>query len=135
MKLGGRLSAPTIDADVHALDLAGMQFSLNELRATASGELATPRLQFQADAPSAVIADETLSDVHVGGQLDGDVLTIGGLTASQGVNPGRVSLAGTSNLPLAGTTQLRIWRSGPSHQQPRGRLPCNSTRCSPVPVR
>ena len=121
VKLGGRLSAPTVDADVHALDLAGMQFSLNELRATASGELATPRLQFQADAPSAVIADETLSDVHVGGQLDGDVLTIGGLTASQGINPGRVSLAGTYNLrsqQYNATADLMQWTVAPTAERP-----------------
>src|SRR5262245_13976366 len=98
VNLGGRLSAPTVDADVHALDLASMGFSIGDLRATASGELSTPRLMFQVDAPSAVIADEQLTDVRIDGGLTRDVLTIGALSASQGVNPGRVRLAGTYNL-------------------------------------
>ncbi|HYS26461.1 MAG TPA: hypothetical protein VEP46_12680, partial [Vicinamibacterales bacterium] len=37
VKLGGRLASPTVDADIHGLDLAGMQFSVGELRANASG--------------------------------------------------------------------------------------------------
>src|SRR5262249_29185962 len=93
VKLGGRLSAPTIDADVEALDLASMQFRIDQLRASATGELATPKLSFQVDVPSAVVADEQLTDVRAAGELAGNALTIGELTASQTGNPGRVKLA------------------------------------------
>src|SRR5262249_55806824 len=95
---GGRLSAPTIDADVQALDLASMQFRIDQLRASATGELATRKLSFQVEAPSAVVADEQLTDVRAAGELAGNALTIGELTASQAGNPGQVKLAGTYNL-------------------------------------
>jgi outer membrane protein assembly factor BamA/autotransporter translocation and assembly factor TamB len=121
VKLGGRLSAPTVDADVHALDLASMQFNIADVRATASGELATPRLVFRVDAPSAVIADEQLTDVRVGGGLTGDLLTIGALSASQGVNPGRVRLAGTYNLRTQrydATADVTQWTVAPTPDTP-----------------
>ena len=121
VQLGGRLSAPTVDADVHALDLASMQFSINDLRATASGELATPRLVFRVDTPSAVIADEQVTDVRIGGGLTGDVLTIGELSASQGANPGQVRLAGTYNLRTQqydATADLTQWTVAPTPDRP-----------------
>ncbi len=121
VKLGGRLSAPTIDADVHALDLAGTQFSVADLRATASGELATPQLMFRVDAPSAVIADEQLSDVRVGGGLAGDVLTIRESSASQGGNGGRLTLAGTYNLRTQqynATADVTTWTVAPTPDRP-----------------
>jgi outer membrane protein assembly factor BamA/autotransporter translocation and assembly factor TamB len=121
VKLGGRLSAPTVDADLHALDVASMQFNIADLRATASGELATPRLVFRVDAPAAVIADEQLTDVRLGGGLTGDVLTIGALSAGQGVNPGRVRLAGTYNLRTQqydATADLTQWTVAPTPDTP-----------------
>jgi outer membrane protein assembly factor BamA/autotransporter translocation and assembly factor TamB len=121
VKLGGRLSAPTIDADVHALDLASTQFTSADLRATASGELATPKLVFRVEAPSAVIADEQLTDVRVGGGLAGDVLTIGALSASQAANAGRVRLAGTYNLRTQqynATADVMQWTVVPTSDRP-----------------
>ena len=121
VRLGGRLSAPSVDADVHALDLASTQFNIADLRATASGELATPRLTFQADASSAVIADEQLTDVRVDGRLTGDLLTIGALSASQGVNPGQVRLAGTYNLrnqQYDATADVTQWTVAPTPDRP-----------------
>src|SRR5205823_6551180 len=91
VKLTGRLAAPTIDADVHALDLAGMQFTVGELRVSVSGQPATPQLSFKAEAPSAIVADQQLAGVQLAGQLNGDLLTFDTLTASQAVSPGRLS--------------------------------------------
>src|SRR2546425_1053044 len=83
-----RIAAPTVDADVGARDLAGMQFSVGQLRANASGELTTPKVSFTADAPSAVVADEQVANLHVAGMLDGNVLTMQTLAASQAVSGG-----------------------------------------------
>ena len=121
VQLNGRLSAPTIDADVHALDLASAQFNVADLRATASGELTTPKLVFRVDAPSAVIADEQLTDVRVGGGLEGDVLTIGALSASQTANAGQVRLAGTYNLRTQqynATADVAQWTVAPTPDRP-----------------
>jgi translocation and assembly module TamA len=98
VKLGGRIATPTVDAEVHALDLAGMQFSIGELRANASGELTTPRLSFTADAPSAVIADEQVSNLRLTGRLEGDVLAVQTLAASQAIRGGELSASGTYDL-------------------------------------
>ncbi len=98
VQLAGRIAAPTIDAQVLGADLAGMQFSVGELRAHASGELATPRLSFTADAPSAVVADEQVSNLHVTGALDGDVLAVQSLTAAQRTLDGQLSASGTYDL-------------------------------------
>ena len=98
VKLRGRLAAPTLEADVHGLDLAGMQFSIGELRANVSGEPTTPRLAFTADAPSAVVADEQVSNLRVAGRLDGNVLTVQTLGASQAVSGGELSASGTYDL-------------------------------------
>ena len=119
--LDGRLSAPTIDADVHALDLASPQFSIADLRAMVSGELATPKLVFRVDAPSAVIADEQFTDVRVGGALAGDVVTIGALSASQTGNAGRMRLAGTYNLrtqQYEATADVMQWTIVPTADTP-----------------
>ena len=121
VNLKGRLSAPMVDADVHALDLANMQFNVADLRATASGELTTPKLVFQVDAPSAVIADQQLTNVRVGGGVTGNVLTIGALSASQGGNPGRARLAGTYNLRTQqydATADLTQWTVAPTSDRP-----------------
>jgi len=121
VQLGGRVSAPTIDADVHALDLASTLGSVADLRGTASGELATPKLVFRVDAPSAVIADEQLTDLRVGGALTGDVLTIGALSASQSVNAGRVRLEGTYNLRTQqydATADVMAWTVAPTADRP-----------------
>jgi len=121
VSLGGRLSAPTVDADVHAADLASMQFSIADLRATASGELATPRLTFRVDAPSAVIADEQLTDVRVGGGLTGGVLTIGALSASHGASSGQVRMSGTYNLRTQqydATADVTEWAVAPTPDRP-----------------
>src|SRR6185503_15849853 len=110
-----------IDADVHALDLASMQFNVADLRATASGELATPKLVFRVDAPSAVVADEQLTDVRVGGGLAGNVLTIGALSASQAANAGRLRLAGTYNLrsqQYDATADVIQWTIVPTADRP-----------------
>lgn len=96
--LGGRLAAPSIDAEINALDLAGPEFSVRELRATAAGDAIRPRLTFTADAPSVVVAREEIIDVRLGGQLDGDRLTLGALSASQPANSGRLRLTGTYEL-------------------------------------
>jgi len=98
VKLGGRLASPTVDADIHGLDLAGMQFSIGELRANASGELTTPRLAFTAEAPSAVVADEQVSNLRLAGGLDGNVLTVQSLSASQAVRGGELSASGVYDL-------------------------------------
>jgi hypothetical protein len=96
------------------VDLASAQFRIDELRVSAAGELATPKLSFEATAPSAMVADEQLTDIRAGGELAGNVLTIGGVTASQAGNPGRVTLAGTYNLRTrqydasAGVTQWTV---------------------------
>ena len=121
VKLGGRLSATTIDADVHALDLASTQLNVPDVRAAASGELATPKLVFRVDAPSGVIADEQLADVRVGGDLTGDVLTIAALSASQPVNAGQVRLAGTYNLRTQqynATADVVQWTVAPTPDRP-----------------
>jgi outer membrane protein assembly factor BamA/autotransporter translocation and assembly factor TamB len=121
VKLGGRLAAPTIDADVHALDLASTQFSVADLRATASGEVATPQLVFRVDAPSVVVADEQITDLLVGGGLAGDVLTIGALSASQASNAGSVRLAGTYNLrtqQYSANADVMRWTVVPTADRP-----------------
>ena len=98
VKLGGRIAAPTVDAELHGLDLAGMQFSVGELRANASGELTTPRLSFTADAPSAVVADEQVANLHLAGTLDGNVLTVQTLAAEQAVQGGALAASGVYDL-------------------------------------
>jgi len=121
VKLGGRLAAPTIDADVHALDLASMQFSVPDLRATASGEVTRSQLVFRVDAPSAVIADEQITELRVGGGLAGDVLTIEALSASQASDAGRVRLAGTYNLrtqQYSANADVMQWTVAPTADRP-----------------
>jgi autotransporter translocation and assembly factor TamB len=135
VKLGGRLSAPTIDADVQALDLASMQFKIDRLRASAAGELATPKLSFQVDAPSAVVADEQLTDVRAAGELAGNALTISEFTASQTGNPGRVRLAGTYNLKTQqydASADLTQWTVVATTERP---LAVQLDGCSVVRVR
>src|SRR6185369_14339230 len=98
-----------------------MQFSIADLRATASGELATPRLTFRVDAPSAVIADEQLTDVRVGGGLTGGVLTIGALSASHGASSGQVRMSGTYNLRTQqydATADVTEWAVAPTPDRP-----------------
>ena len=121
VKLGGRLAAPTIDADISAVDLAGSQFNVRELRATAAGEVSTPKLTFRVEAPSAVVADEQFSDLRLGGQLNGDVLTVGAFEASQAANPGRLRLTGTYNLRTEqydARADVTQWTLSPTADQP-----------------
>ena len=96
--LGGRISSPQIDGSIDARDLAGMQFSAGQLRATVAGDVTMPSLSFRADSPSLVVADEQLTDVRVGGLLNRKLLTLETLAASQPVSSGQLSAAGTYNL-------------------------------------
>ena len=98
VRLSGRLSAPEIDADITGQDLAGARFSIAEARASVSGQPAAPRLAFEVRADSGIVVDQQLVNMHVSGQLNGDVLKVDSVSASQAVNTGRLSLAGTYNL-------------------------------------
>jgi outer membrane protein assembly factor BamA/autotransporter translocation and assembly factor TamB len=98
VKLEGRIAMPGIDAEIHALDLAGMQFRIGELLAHVTGELTTPRFAFTAGAPSAIVADEQVSNLRLAGRLDAHVLEVETLTASQAVNGGELSASGTYDL-------------------------------------
>ena len=96
--LSGRLSRPTIDGSIHALDLAGMQVRVGELRATASGDVTARRLSFAADVPSIVAVDQEVTDVRLDGALNGNALTVEMLSAAQPAGSGQLSLSGTYNL-------------------------------------
>ena len=68
-RLAGRVATPTIAADIHALGVAGMEFTVGEIRASASGQPATPRLSFTADVPSAIVADQQLARIRLAGYI------------------------------------------------------------------
>ena len=97
-RLAGRVATPTIEADIHALGVAGMAFTVGEIRASASGQPATPRLTFTADVPSAMVAEQQLARVRLAGRLDGNVLAIQTASASQAVESGQLSASGTYDL-------------------------------------
>ena len=65
-----------------------MEFTVGEIRASASGQPATPRLSFTADVPSAIVAEQQLARVRLAGRLDGNVLAIETASASQAVESG-----------------------------------------------
>ena len=65
---------------------------------TLSGRVAAPLVAFDATVPSAIVADQRLGGVTLAGQLNGDLLKLDDLSASQAGNPGRLSMAGTYNL-------------------------------------
>jgi hypothetical protein len=76
---------------------------------------------FQVDAPSAVIADQQLTDVRVGGGVTGRVLTIGALSASHGASSGQVRMSGTYNLRTQqydATADVTEWAVAPTPDRP-----------------
>jgi len=89
--------------------------------ANISGRLASPAIMFDATVPSVAVADQQLADVRVGGQLNGDLLTIGAFSASQASSAGRARLMGTYNLRTErydARADLERWTVTPTADRP-----------------
>jgi putative ABC transport system permease protein len=122
----GTLADPSIRGRARIEGLVGRQLEVTTLDGLFAGRPLSQQLEFTADAPTAVIADQRLNDVKAAGTLQGTSVALSELSARQPDASGAITGRGTYDtrsgmyaVTLGGTD----WQLLPTAEQPlAGRL-------------